>query len=82
MLILGISELDNDSGAVLLQDGKLVGAANEERFTRVKQQPGVPYRSIEWLLKKAGVKAKELDRVIAVRQDPTAEYSPTLAAAR
>ena len=80
MLILGISELDNDSGAVLLQDGKLVGAANEERFTRVKQQPGVPYRSIEWLLKKAGVKAKELDRVIAVRQDPTAEYSPTLRA--
>jgi carbamoyltransferase len=80
VLILGISELDNDSGAVLLQDGKLVGAANEERFTRVKQQPGVPYRSIEWLLKKAGVKAKELDRVIAVRQDPTAEYSPTLRA--
>ena len=80
MLILGISELDNDSGAVLLQDGKLVGAANEERFTRVKQQSGVPYRSIDWLLKKAGVAAKDLDRVIAVRQDTTAGYSPTLKA--
>src|SRR5262245_4550920 len=77
MLILGISELDNDSGAVLLRDGKLVGAANEERFTRVKQQPGVPYRCIEWLLRKAGAEPRDLDKVIAVRQDVSKEYSHT-----
>ncbi len=80
MLILGISELDNDSGAILLNDGKLIGAANEERFTRIKQQPGVPYRTIEWLLKRAGAAAKDLDKVVVVRQDVPTEPSDTLRA--
>ena len=80
MLILGISELDNDSGAVLVRDGQLVGAANEERFTRLKQQPGVPRRTIRWLLQRAGADIRDVDRVMVVRQDVHAEYSRTLRA--
>jgi carbamoyltransferase len=78
MLILGISEIDNDSGAVLLRDGQLVGAANEERFTRVKQQDGVPYHAINWLLRQAGAETSDIDKVVAVRQDVHREPSHTL----
>lgn len=78
MLILGISELDNDSGAVLIRDGEQVGAANEERFSRVKQQDGVPYRTIEWLLKAGGVCIQDVDRILVVRQDVHAEYPHSL----
>ena len=78
MLILGISELDNDSGAVLVCDGQVIGAANEERFTRVKQQAGMPRQAIRWLLRRAGADVDDLDRVIVVRQDVHAEYSHTL----
>jgi carbamoyltransferase len=80
MLILGISELDNDSGAALLHDGVMIGAANEERFTRVKQQTGVPFRSIEWLLKRAGADIRDVDRIAVVRQDVPAERSHSLQA--
>ena len=78
MLILGISEIDNDAGAVLLKDGELVGAANEERFTRVKQQAGVPLKTIEWLLKKAGAALSDVNHMYVVRQDVHSEYSHTL----
>jgi carbamoyltransferase len=80
MLILGISELDNDSGAALVRDGTLVGAANEERFTRVKQQAGVPYQTIKWLLRRAGASIGDVDRIVVVRQDVLSEYSHTLKA--
>lgn len=80
MLIMGISELDNDSGAVLLHDGVLVGAANEERFTRLKQQSGLPLQSIEWLLRRAGADVRDIDRIVVVRQDVHAEESHMLRA--
>jgi len=75
MLILGISELDNDSGAALIRDGETLGAANEERFTRVKQQDGVPVQAIDWLLKHAGASLKDVDKILAVRQDVHSEVS-------
>lgn len=75
MLILGISELDNDSGAALIRDGEVVGAANEERFSRVKQQDGVPAQAIAWMLKKAGADLKDVDEILAVRQDVHSEVS-------
>ena len=74
MLILGISELDNDSGAVLIRDGEQIGAANEERFTRVKQQDGVPVNAINWLLGTAGATMSDVDKVVVVRQDVHNEY--------
>lgn len=78
MLILGISELDNDTGAALVRDGELIGAANEERFTRVKQQPGLPLRVIDWLLKQAGADISDVDKILVVRQDVHRERSLTL----
>ena len=51
MKILGISEIDNDAGAALFVDSELVAAANEERFSRVKQHDGFPTRAVEWMLR-------------------------------
>ena len=43
MYILGISETDNDAGAVLLHGSSVVCGVSEERFSRIKRQAGFPY---------------------------------------
>ena len=48
--ILGISAFYHDSAAALLVDGDLVAAAQEERFTRKKHDPGFPTNAIKYLL--------------------------------
>lgn len=58
--ILGIHDGHNASAA-LLQDGAVVAAAQEERFTRVKNQGGTPTRAIEDILDTAGIKRHEVD---------------------
>ena len=55
MNILGISALYHDSAAVLLQDGRIVAAAQEERFTRKKHDPGFPLQAIRYCLAEGGV---------------------------
>ncbi len=60
--ILGISESHNATAA-LLKDGEIVACASEERFTRVKNQPGIPAKAIEFCLKKAGLNANDLAMV-------------------
>ncbi len=70
MLILGISEIDNDAGAVLLRDGEVVCAANEERFSRVKQHAGFPHEAVAWILHYAGVSLKDLDAIAVTKADP------------
>jgi hypothetical protein len=47
MYILGISAFYHDSAACLVQDGEIVAAAQEERFTRKKHDPGFPRRAVE-----------------------------------
>ena len=64
MNVLGISCYFHDAAAALLADGKLVAAAEEERFTRVKHDYEFPRRAIEFCLAKAGVRAEELDQVV------------------
>lgn len=64
MYILGISCFYHDSAAALIQDGKLVAAAMEERFTRKKNDSGFPAKAIEFCLKHAGIKAEDLDYVV------------------
>lgn len=49
------------ASAALLIDGRLVGATEEERFTRVKQQEGFPSRSISWLLRAHGLRIDDID---------------------
>lgn len=61
MHILGLSCYYHDSAAALLRDGVLVAAAQEERFSRVKQDEGFPSRSIAFCLKKAGISKSDVD---------------------
>ncbi len=61
--ILGISAFYHDSAAALLVDGKIVAAAQEERFTRKKYDERFPAQAIEYCLKEAGIDASQLDYV-------------------
>ena len=63
MYILGISCFYHDSAAALLKDGKILAAAQEERFTRVKHDESFPKNAIDYCLKEAGIKVKDLDYV-------------------
>ena len=54
--ILGISAYYHDSAACLVQDGDIVAAAQEERFTRKKHDPGFPYRAVDYCLKAGGIR--------------------------
>jgi len=71
--ILGISEIDNDAGAALFVDDELVGAANEERFSRIKNHTGFPIQTVDWLLRRGDVKARDLDLVAVVKAEPDTE---------
>jgi carbamoyltransferase len=61
--ILGVSAFYHDSAAALVVDGKIVAAAQEERFTRKKYDHNFPVKSIEFCLKQAGLDASQLDYV-------------------
>lgn len=60
--ILGISESHNATAA-LLKNGEIIACASEERFTRIKNHPGIPKKAIEFCLKKAEIKADSLAMV-------------------
>jgi carbamoyltransferase len=64
MRILGISAFYHDSAAALIDDGRIVAAAQEERFTRHKHDPGFPHHAIGYCLAEAGIAADELDHVV------------------
>ena len=61
MNILGISAFYHDSAAALVQDGKIVAAAQEERFTRVKHDARFPINAVAYCLREAGITAAQLD---------------------
>jgi carbamoyltransferase len=61
--ILGISAFYHDSAAALVVDGRIVAAAQEERFTRLKHDPAFPARAIEYCLRQAGLSSQDLDYV-------------------
>ena len=61
--ILGISAYYHDSAACLVVDGRIVAAAQEERFTRKKHDAGFPSKAVEYCLQEAGITAAELDYV-------------------
>ncbi len=63
MRILGISAFYHDSAACLIEDGRLVAAAQEERFTRKKHDFRFPKQAVEYCLGEAGIGAHELDHV-------------------
>ncbi len=63
MNILGISAFYHDSAAALIRDGRIVAAAQEERFTRKKHDPGFPRHAVDYCLREAGITADQLDYV-------------------
>lgn len=64
MNILGVSAYYHDSAACLVRDGEIVAAAQEERFTRKKHDPGFPHRAIEYCLRAGGVQFRDVDRLV------------------
>jgi len=61
--ILGISAYYHDSAAALVVDGRIVAAAQEERFTRNKHDPGFPAHAVDYCLRAGGITAGDLDYV-------------------
>ena len=62
--ILGISAFYHDSAACILKDGKIIAAAQEERFTRKKHDPSYPYNAIKFVLEYANLKVSEVDQIV------------------
>lgn len=63
MRVLGISAFYHDSAAALIEDGHLVSAAQEERFTRKKHDAGFPQNAVQFCLDRAGIKMPDVDYV-------------------
>ena len=64
MYILGISAYYHDSAACLVQDGNILSAAQEERFTRIKNDADFPEKSIKYCLDQAGVTLNQVDHIV------------------
>ena len=62
--ILGISAFYHDSAACILIDGKIIAAAQEERFTRKKHDPSYPHNAIEFVLKFSNLKLNEVNHIV------------------
>lgn len=69
MIVLGLNAYHGDSAAALIKDGKLIAAAEEERFRRIKHWSGMPSESIRWCLQDAGLKLSDVDH-IAINRNP------------
>lgn len=63
MRILGISAYYHDAAAALIEDGNIIAAAQEERFTRKKHDPSFPVNAARYCMEEAGIQPSELDFV-------------------
>src|SRR6478735_7451449 len=64
MKVIGLSPLDKDSTVTVVEDGEITYAAAEERFTRVKLQPGFPWKALADALQATGTDPKEVQSVV------------------
>ena len=71
MYILGINAYHGGASAMLIADGQLIAAAEEERFTRIKYWAGFPVQSIHFVLAEAGIEPQDLDHV-GIARNPSA----------
>ena len=71
MIILGLNAYHGDSSACIVIDGKLIAAAEEERFRRIKHWAGFPTEAIKYCLNEANAKVEDID-YIAVNRNPNA----------
>jgi carbamoyltransferase len=75
--ILGISAFYHDSAAALVVDGRLVAAAQEERFSRIKHDPAFPQHAVAFCLREAGLEPNQLDYV-AFYEKPLVKFERLL----
>ncbi len=64
MRVLGISAYFHDSAAALVEDGHIIAAAQEERFSRKKHDASLPLKAVDFCLRQAGVSIAEVDQVV------------------
>ena len=62
--ILGISAFYHDSAACILKDGKIIAAAQEERFTRKKHDASFPDNAIKFVLNYTNLKLSEVNQIV------------------
>ena len=62
--ILGISAFYHDSAAALIQNGEIISAAQEERFTRIKHDANYPINAVSYVLKESNIKLNDLDHIV------------------
>ena len=70
-LVLGLNTYHADSAACVIRDGRLIAAAEEERFRRIKHWAGFPTQAIAYCMKEAGAGLGDLDAV-GINRDPRA----------
>ena len=71
--ILGLNTYHGDSSACLIKSGKIIAAAEEERFNRIKHFAGFPYEAIRYCLEEAKISIHDVDH-IAVNTNPKANF--------
>jgi carbamoyltransferase len=71
VLIIGINAYHGDASAAAVVDGRLVAAAEEERFTRIKHTAGFPTQALRYVVKSVGASPRHID-MLAVARDPWA----------
>ncbi len=64
MYIIGISAYYHDSAVALINDGEIIAAVQEERFTRKKHDPGFPAEGINYCLQEAGISLTDIDSIV------------------
>ncbi|MEM8977589.1 MAG: carbamoyltransferase C-terminal domain-containing protein, partial [Pseudomonadota bacterium] len=72
-LILGVNAFHADAAASIVRDGRIVAAAEEERFRRVKHWMGFPSQAISWCLKEASATLSDVD-CVAINSDPNTRW--------
>ena len=75
--ILGISAFYHDSAAAIIEDGKILAAAQEERFTRIKHDYSYPFNAVEFVLNKSNIQLSEVD-YIAFYEKPFLKFERLL----
>ena len=74
-VILGVNSNHADSSACIIVNGKIVAAAEEERFNRIKHWAGFPENSISYCLRDSGIKFEDIEEV-AINTNPISNFGP------
>ena len=77
MDILGVSAFYHDSAACLVRDGEIIAAAQEERFTRKKHDPGFPHRAVDYCLQEGRIALSDV-RYLVFYDKPLVKFERLL----